>query len=218
MYADADGDGYGDADAPSFGCGETPGYSFTPGDCDDSDPSQHPGAVEDCLDGVDNDCNGEQADCSPWDADAILVADVAEDTAGASLASGDFNGDGLGDLVIGAPYSDRMGSLSGAVHVFFGPISGQHSMSEADVILDSPSAGDVTGYSVASAGDVDGNGVEDLLVGAPYDDEGTAASGATYLILGPLEGDLNLALADESMGWPPTTKEERWRPAMRWPS
>jgi len=44
-------------------------------------------------------------------------------------------------------------------------------------------AGDTSGWSVASAGDVDADGFDDLLIGAPYNDAGGTNAGITYLIL-----------------------------------
>ena len=59
-YPDADGDGFGDDAAAETFCGDVPDdYVEVGGDCDDSDPEIHPDAVEDCTDGIDNDCDGE---------------------------------------------------------------------------------------------------------------------------------------------------------------
>jgi hypothetical protein len=61
-YEDDDGDGYGDpASAPVTGCDPGPGWSHQPTDCDDADPSRHPGQPDDC-DGVDDDCDGTPDD------------------------------------------------------------------------------------------------------------------------------------------------------------
>jgi PKD repeat protein len=57
-YQDADGDGYGNASVTLEACAQPPGYVANASDCDDSDPSQHPGAQEICN-GEDDDCDGQ---------------------------------------------------------------------------------------------------------------------------------------------------------------
>jgi hypothetical protein len=79
-YSDSDGDGYGDATLTSVGCSQPSGYVGDDTDCDDSDPTVHPGATETC-DGVDEDCDG----------------DVDEEAVGATTYYPDTDGDGYGD-------------------------------------------------------------------------------------------------------------------------
>jgi len=83
-YADADGDGYGDPSPATSvtACLPPPGYETNDDDCDDSDPSAHPGGVEVC-DGVDNDCDGtadiDAIGADPWypDVDGDTFGDTA---------------------------------------------------------------------------------------------------------------------------------------------
>jgi len=56
-YQDADGDGYGNLNSTLNACTQPPGYALVPGDCDDTNPTVNPSAVEICN-GVDDDCNG----------------------------------------------------------------------------------------------------------------------------------------------------------------
>jgi hypothetical protein len=57
-YLDADNDGYGVDATSMLACSQPTGYAALSGDCDDANPTTHPGAVDVCYDGIDNDCNG----------------------------------------------------------------------------------------------------------------------------------------------------------------
>ena len=57
-YLDADSDGYGIDTTSMLACSQPTGYAALSGDCDDANPTTHPGAVDVCYDGIDNDCNG----------------------------------------------------------------------------------------------------------------------------------------------------------------
>ncbi len=125
------------------------------------------------------------------------------DTSGWAVATaGDLNGDGLADLVIGAPRAAsatnaRIGA--GESYVVFGtatpPSAG---INLADIaqgiggfILLGAQAGDRSGVSVASAGDINGDGLDDLLIGAyraASADNATLLVGETYLIFGTATG------------------------------
>ena len=72
--------------------------------------------------------------------------------------------------------------------LILGPISGEQTLSEAGYTLNGESSGDDAGIAVDGAGDVDGDGYDDLVVGAPDDDDGGSDSGAVYLVLGPVTG------------------------------
>ena len=92
---------------------------------------------------------------------------------GFSVASaGDFNGDGKDDVIVGAKQDDNNSATdSGSAFIFFGGITGtKRADADADVILNGQSAGDLFGYSVASAGDFNGDGKSDVIVGAHEDD------------------------------------------------
>jgi len=62
---------------------------------------------------------------------------------------------------------------------------GTWNLSQADASFAGENTYDNSGFSVSSAGDVDGNGFDDLLIGAYESDEGGPAAGKTYLLLSP---------------------------------
>ncbi|MGZ0173589.1 MAG: S8 family serine peptidase, partial [Planctomycetales bacterium] len=99
------------------------------------------------------------------------------DFSGVSVSSaGDLNGDGFDDLIIGAHSADPGGNNSaGESYVVFGKSSGFTSAIDLNMLngsdgfrLDGIDAGDWFGRSVSSAGDVNGDGFDDLIIGAPY--------------------------------------------------
>ena len=110
------------------------------------------------------------------------------DRFGSSLATlGDLDGDGIGDLAVGAISDDTGGNYRGAVHVLFMHTNGTVKSSQkiASGIGGGPvlADGDVFGISIAPVGDFDGDGVSDLTVGAMFDDTGGPGRGAVYLLL-----------------------------------
>jgi len=101
------------------------------------------------------------------DADAVVHGERGTAILGDSvLVLGDANGDGVADLVVSEPQATAGGSRAGQVHVFFGPLDGELVPDEADLSLEGSSAYTYLGYALAEAGDVDGDGLIDLLVGS----------------------------------------------------
>lgn len=109
---------------------------------------------------------------------------------GWSLATGDFNGDGYGDVAIGAPRSDRPAShpesflgYAGRVDIYFGPIpEGFYdgtTLRPGLTLYGADSSGQL-GISVANAGDFNGDGYDDLLIGA----NAVRGIGEAYIFLG----------------------------------
>ena len=108
------------------------------------------------------------------------------DYAGTSIAAGDLDGDGTPDLVISAPYYDVSVS-EGRVYVVSGPITGDVDLASAEAIYDGENTYDYLGSDLILPGDVDGDGVADILVGAHSLDI-ASNEGAVYLLLGPHSG------------------------------
>ncbi|HLQ66307.1 MAG TPA: integrin alpha [Candidatus Limnocylindrales bacterium] len=105
----------------------------------------------------------------------VLTGEAAGDAFGYSVSgAGDVNGDGFGDVAVGAYGNDAGGSAAGRAYLFFG--------GGADVVPDFIQTGEATldnlGFAVSGAGDVDGDGTADLVVGAPYSD---GEAGRAYL-------------------------------------
>ena len=121
----------------------------------------------------------------------ILEGQVAGSAFGQSLAgAGDVNGDGFDDLVVGAPAFDAtFGEDEGAAYVFLGSPTGIQPTAVWSVVGEEIAT--EYGQAVASAGDVNGDGFDDLIVGAPTasDDEvDLGAMGRAYLYLGSAAG------------------------------
>jgi hypothetical protein len=112
----------------------------------------------------------------------------SEDEVGTAVSGpGDLDGAGYDDLVLGAEEDNRQGIRAGAAYILLSPFSGTYDASTADGAMLGEDLLDTAGARVASAGDVDGDGVNDLLVGAPgYDveDETTSGTGQAYLVTG----------------------------------
>ena len=125
--------------------------------------------------------------------DTIGVQDLAEadDLFGSSLAAGDFNADGFGDLAIGVP-SEDVGTIAdaGQASVLYGSATGLQATSPDDQvwnqdspgILDSAETGDLFSAALA-AGDFNADGFHDLAVGIPSEDVGTVADAGALAVM-----------------------------------
>lgn len=128
------------------------------------------------------------------DADAVIRGERDGEHAGIAVAAaGDVDGDGYGDVLVGAPFEDSGGEDAGAVYLLRGPLRAEVSLHDAEAKLVGESGGDQAGTSLAAAGDVNGDGVMDFVIGAPFADRGGTDAGAAYLVLGPIRGVVSLA-------------------------
>jgi hypothetical protein len=134
-----------------------------------------------------------------------LAGAAAGDYFGRSAATaGDMNGDGHDDVVVGAPANDAGGGDAGRAYVYFG---GPGADLVADLTLTGVAAGDDFGRSVGTAGDVNGDGYDDVIVGATLNDAGGVDAGRAYVFFGGATpnatADLTLtgAAAGDNFGW-----------------
>ncbi|MDP2310706.1 MAG: MopE-related protein [Pseudomonadota bacterium] len=161
-------------------------------DCDDTDAATFPGAVEVCDDGRDNDCDGADSRCGYGgteelaSADAKIYSDAANFDAGRVVDVGDIDADGFDDLVVATMYAD---GYNGGAYVLYGPIHGDRSLDDAGYRISGSRRTYAAGRSIG-VGDVNGDGFDDVAVGAP---DGTDKE---WIMFGPITGNVEL-LASE---------------------
>ena len=118
------------------------------------------------------------------DSDASISGTTASALLGMGLTEvGDLDGDGFADGVVGAVGANRYGTYTGAAWLFYGPISGNADDSDADVSFVGNGAGDFAGTGTA-VGEVTGDGLMDLVVGAYAEDGDSTGSGSAWVIPG----------------------------------
>ncbi|MEM1090665.1 MAG: Ig-like domain-containing protein [Pseudomonadota bacterium] len=142
----------------------------------------------------------------------VLTGTDMGDLAGIAVdGAGDVNGDGIADVIIGAAGRGPGSNFQGVSYVVFGSRSAFPASIELASLngsdgfaLNGINAGDIAGISVSSAGDVNGDNIDDVLIGAPNADPGTNNEGETYVVFGSSEGfaaGINLADLDGSNGF-----------------
>ena len=144
----------------------------------------------------------------------VITGEQPGDLSGWSVAAaGDVNGDGLADMIIGAPGAvPDAGIDAGISYVVFGR-SATTAVNLADVALadvalgkggfaiNSGNAGELSGSSVAAAGDLNGDGLADLLIGAPAaTTAGGVAAGRVYAVFGATSGSFKMTAVDQMGG------------------
>ncbi len=128
---------------------------------------------------------------TPLSSSALLfIGDASGERAGCSVAgAGDVNGDGYSDVLIGAPGSD---SSAGRTYLVLGRAGWDSDRyllrGDRNASFQGEYPGDRSGHCVAAAGDANGDGYDDFLIGAPSDDGQAPGAGKTYLVFGAPSG------------------------------
>jgi len=119
-------------------------------------------------------------------ASATFEGPTDDDEAGlcSAAGAGDMDDDGHQDVILGAYSHDANGSQAGSAWLYLGTFGEGTLTTDAAATFIGAGASDYAGYTVAGAGDTNGDGYPDLLVGAPYNDETGTDAGAAYLLLG----------------------------------
>jgi len=220
-----DGDGLGNACDPDD---DDDGFSDTDELVADSNPLSAFSTPElysrsgACTDGLDNDLDSYVDGADPGCAvppkiidlagsnpDVTVLGDEMSDTI-SKVAVGDFNGDTVKDLLMGAPTADGPGDArdsGGEAYVILGSpsLSGVKDMRRAErqLIIFGANRGDQLGFAVA-AGDINGDDIDDILVGAPYADgplNARSDAGEAYVIFGSptLGGAVDIAANQQNL-------------------
>ena len=149
--------------------------------------------------------SGWAMDTDLSDSDASFLGEDEDDFSGDPVAgAGDVNGDGYDDILIGAWASGEGGDVAGQTYLIFGKESGWEmdtNLSTSDASFLGEDEYDYSGSTVASAGDVNGDGYDDILIGATMNSNISYQARQTYLILGKVSGwamDTNLSASDAS--------------------
>ena len=126
---------------------------------------------------------GPLAATGPW----MTSADRAAAYYGTAVATaGDVNGDGYGDVIVGAPGYNNGAGEAGAVFVYHGSAAGLSTIANWRAVANRANA--AFGFSVATAGDVNGDGYDDVLVGAPGPETDEQGIGRVFVYHGSASG------------------------------
>ena len=190
-YPDSDGDGFGDPDQQPTVCERgLASDQLAATDCNDADALVHPGQQEFCNDGIDNNCDDDAGDCvlmGEWEAADVgffIENDESNLSFGRSFgALADLNGDGLPELVVGAP--TLQWKKKPQTFLFTSPLSPTMGPDAAAAVFTGENWS-LLGTEVAGLGDINGDGIEDLAIGDSLDE------GTFYVLHGPFSGEIDV--------------------------
>ncbi len=131
-----------------------------------------------------------------------MLGEASEDRFGYASSAGDVNGDGHVDLILAGPFNDAGGADAGRAYIYLG---GPGADAIADVVL-TGIEGEHFGFSASGAGDVNGDGFDDVIVGAGTNSQVATSAGAAYVYYGgdPMDATIDLTFlggsADDQFG------------------
>ncbi|MBF0103919.1 MAG: FG-GAP repeat protein [Deltaproteobacteria bacterium] len=197
-YTDADGDGHGNPEISETNCHATfASHVSNADDCNDADSTINPSVAEDTTRIGDENCDGKGIG-NLSAADAVFEGDTASDYTGFSMANvGDMDGDNVPDILVGAPSWDASLEPLGTGEAVLLRGNTENFLSLGTELYHAGvHTGDSAGSSVASAGDMNDDGVPDIIIGATTVDGEGLDTGAAYLIYGPYNESVSLSEAD----------------------
>jgi hypothetical protein len=118
--------------------------------------------------------------------DWTFAGAAGEDFAWKLIGAGDLNGDGYEDFAASAPFHTNAQSAEGEAFVFYGSPTGP--AGGPPWTMEGNQASELLGYSIGAGGDLNGDGYNDLVVGAPQGDKGLSGEGLAYVLLGSPSG------------------------------
>ncbi len=165
---DVNGDGYADVIVGAF--------RYSNGDLEEGGAFVYHGGASGIVDSI----------STQLEVDQTCTTDICPNLGLSVDGAGDVNGDGFADVIVGARGFDNGEVDEGAAFIYYGSSSGLDTFSMT--MLESNQTGSTFGEFVSRAGDVNGDGFDDVIVGASLYDNGELDEGAAFIYHGGING------------------------------